>query len=1183
MHLTPKWQDDGVRFVSCPDLEPLLDAMADRLREPLADPFAEEIIVVPSNDIAQYLKRELGKRLGEPGRTNGIVANVRFVYPRQLVNATPDDPVGILDSPWDAMRLTWRISSLLSDVDIASLPRAFSVAPLAASRRTADLFDRYASHRPELLAAWARGHVAESADAESREWQVEVYRRVADSLRHDPTAQRTGDRADSATGAAALPQRITAFGIDSLSRAALAVLSSLGKRCDVVVYWAFPVSDKSLTSVEASTQRVNYRQAAIMHPLTSRWSAHAIESTALLGDSLSYIPALVRSNGILHRIQTGIITDAPLPAIALSAKEVNEALLQGDGSIQIHACYGLYRQAEALRDSLLHILNADPDIRLRDILVVCGDVQHAAPVLNAVFDPEREIASGVPKLPINVLRGAAVGNDDVTEAFLTLLNVLTGRFSVGDVTDLASLAPISRKFSFDIEALDSLSTWTEQMRVKYGLTAESRTTLVNAGLIESGTWAAAIERLMMGIAVPAETDVIGPGGVVPFDGIASSDFDVVGNVVEFLSRLEQSVAQLKIGTQGDGLSLLEWRDALLSLLDTFIEVPRDAEEQAVRLRGKIHTMYRESAAHPELADRRFDLRDLRLLADEYLRAGERGFGSRFEAITVTEFGGLDHLPYKVIAFLGADEKVFAGARADGDDILSLEPRVGEPIYSLRGRNHLLNLLLAARRNLIITCTGSDVRSNKELQLAVPVRELMEHVAAVMSAMPDVPSSHRTYVRHPRHNFGVQAGDGETDPNAPASPFEAGAVLGASPFTFDANALRAQRAIADARSTADNLADADELGEVLVSIDRAAPTMTSVHKILRDPITFFYEDVLNVDIPKVEDDSFSNMAKDLQGDGVLNLTMNALERSSEGRMLLRKIVNEANDSVPDAIDESIRKWQAVRPRSGVLPPGALGQSLVSEIAMEIRKIIEVVRERVPSIIGADVDCDVLIADQPARLRVENVVHSDDADHVVRIEYKRPAQTALLTLWADIAALTVATGGHKTILGHFGARPESGDGTKKATHSVLELKGDTPDECVEHARRALNAVSELFTVAHQRPVPLFPSASPLVARAAGVKTTASSIRKVADALTADMNKNASIKWFIGDRKLRDLLRDQPEVTAVVASSIGGDARSEMEDLAADIWGVFYATTTVEGYGSPDEKPDSGDENDNEASND
>jgi len=1148
-----------VQVVSCPDLEPLLDHLVRRLRIPLSDPFAAETIVVPTSDVASFLKRELGSRLGETGRTNGVVANVNFVYPRQLINATQTEPLGTLDSPWDSARLTWRIASLVDQIDSGLLPRAFSVAPLTAARRTADLYDRYASHRPELLNSWVHVGASDPAEAETRKWQRAIFCKVADGIKVTPRAIDDLAAFEAALGAAELPDRISVFGVDSLSNSALQVLSRLSSHIDICMYWTSPVATKAISASSCSTKRADYVQNDVRHPLTSRWAAHAIESTALVGSKVEFLAALERNDTLLHRIQDGVISDTPPPFVALQGRELSELLHHGDGSLQIHACYGLHRQAEALRDSLLHILNSDPSVRLRDILVVCGDVKSAAPVLNAVFNPEKTVGDNVPKMPINVLRGSAMGTDETTEAFFALLEVLTSRFSVSDVTDLASLKPISRKFSFDDDALDVLQTWAEQMRVKFGLTADSRVSLLNGSEIDDGTWALAVDRLMMGVAVTAETDVIGPGGVVPYDGVASSDIDTAGNLAEFLNRLEQARLKLRLGTPTEGFHLAEWRDLLLSLLDSFIDVPKDEAETLIRLQASIHEMYRESSAHPELISQRFGVRDLQLLAAEYFSVGQRTFGSRFESITVAEFGGLNHLPYKVIAFVGADEKVFAGARVDGDDILAIEPRIGEPIYSLQGRNHLLNLLLAARRALIITCTGADVRSNKAMQLAVPLRELMEHAAQVMQNMTTRPTSHRTFIRHPRHNFDVRPSDGveTSSPDEPVSPFAIGAVLANSPSTFDETARTSQAIIDQHRQGVVSTPERSGATPKQEKPALALPTMATIHDVLEDPITYFYEDVLNVTIPKVEVDEYGSSDPDLEGDGILNLTLNALDKSAEGRALLQTIIKDASTDMPvDKIKESADRWRSVRELTGLLPPGKLGILVIDDVAKELKKIIEVLlNQGLTTISGRDVDCDIDHNGQQLRLRVENVVEGESRVDIVRLKYKRPKLPALLTMWADLAALTLETEGHTNLTGHYAARPETSR-KKDPTYSQLALRGGTPEARVANAELALAAIFDIYRTAQHTVVPLFPTASPVLAKSTSLDGPG--IRKVRDAWEKDIKNNECIGWHVGDQDLEQYMQRREE-------GDGDSGLSTMEGVANLVWDVFYETTEVKGYGA------------------
>ena len=56
-----------------------------------------------------------------------------------------------------------------------------------------------------------------------------------------------------------------------------------------------------------------------------------------------------------------------------------------DDSIRVHSCHGRGRQVEVLRDAVLHLLEDDPTLEPRDIIVLCPDIENFAPLIQATF------------------------------------------------------------------------------------------------------------------------------------------------------------------------------------------------------------------------------------------------------------------------------------------------------------------------------------------------------------------------------------------------------------------------------------------------------------------------------------------------------------------------------------------------------------------------------------------------------------------------------------------------------------------------------------------------------------------------------------------------------------------------------------------------------------------------------
>src|SRR5207237_4354553 len=102
------------------------------------------------------------------------------------------------------------------------------------------------------------------------------------------------------------------------------------------------------------------------------------------------------------RIQADVRDDRRPPGPALPGQADERAVLDpADRSVQVHACHGRARQVEVLRDAILHLLEQDPTLEPRDVIVMCPDIETFAPLIQAVFGAG-EIADedGAETLPV---------------------------------------------------------------------------------------------------------------------------------------------------------------------------------------------------------------------------------------------------------------------------------------------------------------------------------------------------------------------------------------------------------------------------------------------------------------------------------------------------------------------------------------------------------------------------------------------------------------------------------------------------------------------------------------------------------------------------------------------------------------------------------------------------------------
>ena len=194
----------------------LADALGELLAVPPADPFAEDLVVVPAAGVERWLSQRLSHRLGTgagpgAGTDDGVCAGVAFRSPRSLLAELTD--IGEAD-PWAPDALVWPLLECLDEaVGLGDGPAASWAAPLvrhlgleggavdeqrlgrrfALAHRLARLLASYAAQRPEVVAAWSDGRATDGLGSPlppDLAWQPPLWRAVVARIAlPDPVAQ----------------------------------------------------------------------------------------------------------------------------------------------------------------------------------------------------------------------------------------------------------------------------------------------------------------------------------------------------------------------------------------------------------------------------------------------------------------------------------------------------------------------------------------------------------------------------------------------------------------------------------------------------------------------------------------------------------------------------------------------------------------------------------------------------------------------------------------------------------------------------------------------------------------------------------------------------------------------------------------------------------------------------------
>ncbi|HWM57212.1 MAG TPA: exodeoxyribonuclease V subunit gamma [Pseudonocardia sp.] len=975
----------------------LAGALAELIAVPLPDPFATEVVAVPAKGVERWLAQQLSHRLGATaGAADGVCAGVDFPSPAALLAgavaaATGTDP----DSdPWDPARLAWPLLEVIDahagEPWCAALAAHLGVGDhcgagdgsgarrgrrYGTARRLAELFAGYAAHRPQLLSDWTAGAEVDG----DLQWQPRLWRGLRERVGRPDPAERLATACTALAadpGRAALPDRLSLFGPTRLPAAQLAVLTALATHRAVHLWLPHPspaLWDRvtALLPTRATTPRraADPTADAARHPLLSSLARDVRELQLRLAAAAPdavhrHHPAPDPPPTLLGRLQRRLRDDRP--------PDRPEPIDGGDHSVQVHACHGPHRQVEVLRELLVGLLSDDPTLEPRDILVMCPDVETFAPLISAAFGlgdgrggANRGSHPGQ-RLQVRLADRALRQVNPLLATVATLLELADARVTTAQALDLLASAPVRLRFRLDDADLDRLRLLAVRAGVRWGLSATDRGRYRLEGY-RQGTWAAGLDRLLLGVAMSGAGEPGWLGTALPMAEVDSGDTAAIGGLAEFLDRLAGVLGALS-GEQ----PLNDWLGALDRALDLLTDtVPADAW-QLGQARAELAAAGRAAGPHADTVALR--LADVRDLLAERLRGRPTRAGFRTGTITVATLVPMRSVPHRVICLLGLDDGVFPRAAVpDGDDLLARDPLAGERDARSEDRQLLLDAICAATERLVVVHSGADERSGARRPPAVPLGELLDAIETEAG----VDGRDRVIVRHPLQPFHARnfvPGAMVADPGARPRAFSydrtelAGALSGSRPRSAPAPFLPAPLAAPD---PADHIVALDDLTGFL-----------------EHPVKGFLRQRVGVPV---------TVTAQPPGDA-LPVQLDGLATWAIGDRLLRdRLAGHPLDRCRQA------EW-----RRGELPPGALGDALLTTVLDDVEPLVAVARPgRAEPLPDRDVDVEL---SGGARLigTIDDLYRDATGPTLLRVEFSRLAPKQRIRAWVRLLALAAATG-------------------------------------------------------------------------------------------------------------------------------------------------------------------------------
>lgn len=770
----------GFMVIHSNQMEQLRDLLVHWTQQHPLQPLENEIILVQSNGIAQWLKYALAADAGL-----GIAAGIEVTLPARFLwqsyRAVLAGEAIASSSPLDKSNLTWRLMrllpSLLTDPRFAPLQIFLAEDEGLRKRhqlceRIADIFDQYQVYRADWLALWAQGKnqidqrgqlialteepVAQSdVQQQTLAWQTELWRvlladigeQAIDSSRASVHPRFLEALASAEQHPRGLPRRVIVFGISSLPAQTLEALAAMAKFTQVILcvhnpcqfYWGDIVADKDLLRQSLSRHPRKQGIPSVLndndlhhyaHPLLAAWGKQGRDYIALLDEYDTHDAYQAYFAAEQQRID--LFTEpepysmlTQLQSDILQLRSVQETREQWaavdwttDESIRFHCAHSPQREVEILHDQLLDRFSRHPELLPRDVIVMVPDIDRYAPYIQAVF---AQFKPGDARyLPFTLSDQGQRGYEPMLIALEQLLHLPESRVTASDVVALLNVPALRARFAIQEADVPVLQRWIEGAGVRWGLDAQQRSRFGLPADLQQNTWLFGLRRMLLGYVMGTGTRFAGIEAYAEVAGLEAALLGPLMQLFEALLAYEQRL--------GEAYSAGDWSQLFQQLLDDFFQPDQTREQLLLQQLHETHQQWAQACADAELDE----CLPLTVSREAWLTAldGERASQSFLAgAINICTLMPMRTIPFKLVCLLGMNDGDYPRSQPPLDfDLMAGNYRPGDRSRREDDRYLLLEALLAARDMLYISWIGRSEKDNTEQTPSVLVAQLRDHLA-----------------------------------------------------------------------------------------------------------------------------------------------------------------------------------------------------------------------------------------------------------------------------------------------------------------------------------------------------------------------------------------------------------------------------------------------------------------------
>ena len=770
----------GLIYYLSDDLNLLRDRMDEIIvqeRRDSGNPFRQSRIFIPNRNLRRWLQLQLSRGKGASALLEYSFLETGLIELLRELD-TSNEKTGFIDRDTLKFRIFHSLKNTLksgefdeSDPILQYIHSTGTTGELDArnsildhrcislSEKIAGLFQDYEYHRNALIASWEEGHsVPLDIDEGELEWgeaftryvvsQKNIYRDIFTQInRMAPGKTRSlwqyaRDVLDQTKCTKSDQGSIHLFALSRISRLHLSLVNRLSNYFDICIYLL------QTGPLPGRVEQINdwdEIQFETSGPINSKgpsgnrtgdhWNRPVQEMIDLLRSlpekgtwyyksKKSTKPGPLPPAGILSVLQESLRN----PGFQPSPDLIREALAQEKErpGLVVAGAPGAYREAESIYQSILYLIERDPDLSLNDIAILVPDMPAYRPALESVFERNRE-NDQLPPIPYNLTDFSAGETSSYASGVSALLKLVGSPLTRKEMFDLFTNPCFLATRGIDGDMVQVWLSWSDRLGVyRY---FDSRH-LEQSGLVDFPdpfTWKRALLRLWAGQMVPEPEEGDDPqvwNGLWPYTDMDTGDPENLSGFTRALFELYEDLTTL----DGDGLERTgeQWATLLPGILKRHLKAPEDRYGESVVERTLDSAISRLSRLTPEPVSF--------VVIQHYLQAslkdipGNRG-SFLTDGVTISALQPMRPIPFRYIFVPGLTEGSFPGRHVSSYLDLRNAMRMRGDVNLPEGNRLLfLETILSASDGLYLLYTDQDLQKDRIYEPCSLVSELRNRMA-----------------------------------------------------------------------------------------------------------------------------------------------------------------------------------------------------------------------------------------------------------------------------------------------------------------------------------------------------------------------------------------------------------------------------------------------------------------------